>query len=436
MARDIMKHAYEGDIEMVRAIIGKEVPVFNQVNELLAVGGLAVSIENSDGEQIFARHRAADQPYSIAQMSDGERNAVIIAANVLTVEPGTVLLIDEPERHLHRSIIEPFLSALFQLRTDCSFVVSTHETELPMANPDACVVVVRSCQWANGTASAWNVEILDKGFELPDDLKRSILGSRKRILFVEGQTDKLDQRLYEALFPEISVVSKGSCNDVISAVRGLRRSTDHHRVEAFGLIDKDFWHDAHLAKLAEQGVFALQVCAVESLYYCSDAIKAVARHQGEYLSLNAQHLIQSGIQHALDAIDENPALAERMAARRCERIVRDSIREQMPDWKAIQASKGAETIICVTSPFHEELATFNSLADERKLDEIIARYPIRESNVFGAIVNALRIDQEHYERLLPTLVRKDSNLAEKLRQRIQSLTDAIGRKDRDSASSE
>ena len=36
---------------------------------------------------------------------------VILAANVLTVDAGTVLLIDEPERHLHRSIIEPYPGA-------------------------------------------------------------------------------------------------------------------------------------------------------------------------------------------------------------------------------------------------------------------------------------------------------------------------------------
>lgn len=48
----------------------------------------------------------------MAQLSNGERKAVLIAANALTVKEGTVLLIDEPERHLRRNIIEPFLSAL------------------------------------------------------------------------------------------------------------------------------------------------------------------------------------------------------------------------------------------------------------------------------------------------------------------------------------
>ena len=90
------------------------VPIFEQLNELLALGTLTVLLENFEGEEILARHGNDGASFSIAQMSDGERSAALIASTVLTVKPGTVLLIDEPELHLHRAIIEPFLSALFK----------------------------------------------------------------------------------------------------------------------------------------------------------------------------------------------------------------------------------------------------------------------------------------------------------------------------------
>ena len=117
---------------------------------------------------------------------------LIIAATVITVESETVLLIDEPERHLHRSIIEPFLSALFQRRQDCAFIISTHEIALPAANPEARVLMVRSCEWNGDTAKAWDVEILEANTNLPAELRRDILGARRRILFVEGTTNGLD----------------------------------------------------------------------------------------------------------------------------------------------------------------------------------------------------------------------------------------------------
>ena len=126
-ARRIADQARAGNYTEMERIVNGEPGVFDQINDLLDLANLAVTIENSAGENLFARHKDAEGQYDIAQMSDGERNAVILAANVLTVNSGTVLLIDEPERHLHRSIIEPLLSALLAQREDCAFIVSTHE---------------------------------------------------------------------------------------------------------------------------------------------------------------------------------------------------------------------------------------------------------------------------------------------------------------------
>jgi len=58
------------------------------------------------------------------------RSAVILAGIVLTADEGTVFVIDEPERHLHRAIIEPLLSAVFSQRPDCSFVMLVDDGDL------------------------------------------------------------------------------------------------------------------------------------------------------------------------------------------------------------------------------------------------------------------------------------------------------------------
>ena len=75
--------------------------------------------------------KSGSDSYSVAEMSDGERNALLLAAEVLTVPSGTLILIDEPELHLHRSIISSLLTGLFSNRSDCMFVISTHEVMLP-----------------------------------------------------------------------------------------------------------------------------------------------------------------------------------------------------------------------------------------------------------------------------------------------------------------
>ena len=178
---------------------------FNQINEMLASGNLKVTINKTTDQTLLANHLQGDS-FSIEKMSDGERSAMIIAAHVITAESGTVFLIDEPERHLHRSIIQPFLSALFALRSgDCAFIISTHELALPVANLEAGVLMLRSCQWTNDSSTAWDAKLLEPNSELPPELKFSILGSRKKILFVEGQHGSLDVSLYQTLFPTLDV---------------------------------------------------------------------------------------------------------------------------------------------------------------------------------------------------------------------------------------
>ena len=283
-ARLIASHVDNQNSEEAERISAAEVSPFDQLNELLALGNLAVRLEHSKGEEILARHQMAKQSFSIAQMSDGERNAAIIASTVLTVESGTVLLIDEPERHLHRSIIEPFLSALFQRRNDCAFLVSTHEIALPISDQEANTLIVRSCNWNGDRAIAWDIDLLEANTDLPEDPKRAILGSRKRILFVEGDSSgSLDLPLYSSLFPGISILPKGGCANVLRAVSGLRGSEGIHHVEAFGLIDRDDRPSDEVKQLASEHVYALDVFSVEALYFCTDAIAAVAQHQAESL---------------------------------------------------------------------------------------------------------------------------------------------------------
>ena len=425
--RTIGQHVDDNKLCEASAFASEAASLFKQLNDLLNLGTLTVSLSNSDDEEILARHRNSDISFSIAQMSDGERAAVMMAANVLTVESGTVLLIDEPERHLHRSIIEPFLSALFGQRKDCTFIISTHEIALPIANPTAKVVMLRSCNWQGDQAIAWDAEVLESGVDLPEDLKRDILGGRRRILFVEGTPNSLDLPLYGALFTGLSVIPKGSCDEVIRAVKGLRGSYVHHHVEAVGLIDRDDRTEDEVSELAQDSIFALDVYSVESLYYCSDAIDAVARRQAESLGSKSDEMISTATHSALKVIADTDGLSERMAARRSERLVCNRFAARLPDWKEIKATSGQLTINKpIENPFQDELDLFNNLNEAGDMDSLIKRYPLRESGVFDSIAKALECgSRENYERMVVARVRDDESLAHKLRERISPLAELL-----------
>ncbi len=261
---------------------------------------------------------------------------------------------------------------------------------MPVANPDARVLMVRSCTWNGDMCKAWDVEVLEPNTELPEELRRDILGARERILFVEGASNSLDHPLYSTLFPDLSVISKGNCRDVKSAVSGLRATQSFHHVEVFGLIDNDGRPNDETGELAKNGVFTLDVCSVESLYYCSDAIAAVARQQAESQGSNGDKLIKLARTEALSVLTKQTKLAEMIAARRCERTVRSSMLSQLPNWKELMGTDASSKIsACVNSPCPDELERFRKLAADGKLDDLVARYPLDKSVVFDAIAKAL-----------------------------------------------
>ena len=125
-----------------------------------------------------------------------------MTVEILTAEKGTIFLLDELERHLHRSIISLLLSELFSTRADCYFVISTHEVFLPEDCGPASVVILRQCQFGfGGRTTIWNADVLPPHIEIDDDIKVYIWGARRKLLYVEGKPMGADERLYSALSP-------------------------------------------------------------------------------------------------------------------------------------------------------------------------------------------------------------------------------------------
>ena len=423
---NIANHHRNQDIAKASEIALKILSPFEEINELLDQGKLNVNLERGKDRSIIANH-SQGQSFDITKMSDGERSAMIIAAHVITAESDTVFLIDEPEKHLNRSISQPFLSALFDLRKDCAFIISTHEIDLAIANPEARVLMLQSCQWSGDQCVAWDAEVLEPNSQLPDELKRAILGSRKRMLFVEGDSNKsLDFSLYKIIFPDIPVHPWGSCTEVEGAVKELRKLRVEHDIKAFGLIDRDDRLN-DVEELSKIGVFALEVYSVESLYYCREAITSVAHQQANSTGANANELIESVMQNTFEILKTNTKIAKEMAARRCERQVRQTALPQIPGWQSILDNPNQTISVPIDlQPYFDELSYFNKLVDDENWDQLITRYPLHKSPIFGEIAKKLKCpDKYDYQDRVRYLTKHDGELAKKLKVRIGRLSKVL-----------
>ena len=157
-----MARAYDdGRMDDLASEAETESPI-SVINELLRESHIPIEISIRDNEQVTASKNGGPE-YGAAQLSDGERNVLLISASVLTAPPTSLLLIDEPERHLHRSIIAPLLGALFRRRKDCGFVISTHDAELALESSESRALLLRSCVFDGQAPSAWEADELAAG---------------------------------------------------------------------------------------------------------------------------------------------------------------------------------------------------------------------------------------------------------------------------------
>src|SRR5579863_1768013 len=374
------------------------------INELMRLSNLPIEISVDEGQKIIAKKNGGSG-YSVAELSDGERNAFLIAANVLTAKAGTLILIDEPERHLHRSIISPLLTHLFAQRADCAFVVSTHDVMLPLDNPAARTLLVRGCAYAGQSVTSWDADLVVADEGIDEDLKRDILGGRRKLLFVEGEEHSLDKPLYSLLFPQVSVVGKSSCRDVEHAVSGVRDAEGLHWVHAFGIVDNDRRAPDDIDRLKAKGVYAVPAFSVESLYYHPDVQRRLADRQHALTGADAGVALQNARNGAVEAIVQH---RQRLSERVVVAALRQELMSKLPKRSDVAAGQPIEVRIDVATVVAEEAARLDGYCDAKDLGSIVARYPIQETPALNQIASLLGFqNRRQYEEAVRKMLMDD-----------------------------
>lgn len=224
------------------------------------------------GLRIQTRVRGdANKIYNSSEMSDGERVIFYLIGQCLAAPKGGIIVIDEPELHLHKSVQAPMWAEIERLRPDCLFVYLTHDVDFAVAQEGAQRVWLKSF---DGTS--WDWELIEDKEDLPDDLLIEVLGSRKPVVFVEGVNGSHDASLYREILTGFLVIPRGSCDQVIQAVRALRSNTQIHHLQVYGLIDRDRRTAPETAALQTDNIYSLDVAEVENLFCTQEVLALVS----------------------------------------------------------------------------------------------------------------------------------------------------------------
>lgn len=270
---------------------------------------------SSGAVHVRFRHLADSQapdPYHAKAMSDGERVVFYLLGQCLCAPEGAIVLVDEPEIHLHKAIQDALWNAVEQARPDCTFVYLTHDLAFAADRVGAQKVCLTD--YAENDRFSWFAVAPQQG--IPDDVYLEVLGSRKPVLFVEGTAGSLDLELYQLAFPKFTVKPAGGCTAVVSATKAFSELSDMHHLQCFGLVDRDHLEAGQISAYQRNNIYTPKVAEVENLYLVPELIAAVANQ----LMLN-EHVILERVQrfvidlfhrelelHAMDVMRQRVAL--------------------------------------------------------------------------------------------------------------------------------
>ncbi|MEG3839044.1 DUF4435 domain-containing protein [Microcoleus sp. herbarium14] len=241
---------------------------------------------------------SVDNTYQGREMSDGERVALYLMAQCLCVAPDSIVIVDEPEIHLHRSLMSKLWSKIEEAQPNCLFVYITHDIDFAASRVGAQKIWLKSYD-----GSQWSWDKAPKAEALPEPVLLEILGSRKKILFVEGDIGDLDYKIYQAVYPEFLIMPRGGCEKVIEATKAMQDNSALHHVEAFGLVDMDYRHQDEIDswKASKLNILSLDVAEVESILCVPELLEVVAN----FFYLNPQHIYQQVADFVIDTLEKN-----------------------------------------------------------------------------------------------------------------------------------
>ena len=181
---------------------------------------------------------------------------------------GAIVIIDEPEIHLHRAVQGVLLDKIEEARPNCTFIYITHDLDFAATHHGRATMWLKELNSTNGLGGT-------PGTGMPDALLFQVLGSRRPLLFVEGDETSYDSAIYTAGSPKEMAVPRQSCEKVVEAAGVDERPVRVRNLSVRGLVDRDRRGDEEVDALRADGVLVADVAEVENLLCLPEALKVI-----------------------------------------------------------------------------------------------------------------------------------------------------------------
>lgn len=220
-----------------------------------------------DGQGNIRAKSDSGQDYDFMKLSDGEKNIFYCVASVLLVDNDGYIIVDEPENHLNMAIVNKLWDKLEKERSDCQFVYLTHSPSFTIGRTQSKVLWIKKYT----PPSNWKYMEVPMDNSLPQELIVELVGSKKNILFCEGEKSSYDYKLYSVLFSGYTIIPAGSHQKAIDYCKSFNENSNVFNLKAIAIIDKDFYEDEEINAWKSSDIYTLDVMEVENLI-CEDEV--------------------------------------------------------------------------------------------------------------------------------------------------------------------
>lgn len=210
--------------------------------------------------------------YAARYMSDGEKVALYCIARVLLTPNNSIIIVDEPEMHLHKSICNKLWDELEKAKADCTFIYITHDVDFASSRN------AKKYWVKNFTKPAtWDVEEISQE-RIPEEILLKLLGSRRPILFCEGNENSFDKKIFEVLFPKFTIECVNSCQKVITYTKTFKEvALLKGKLQAVGLIDRDYKTEEQLIAFKADNIYSYNVAEVDNIFLLEKLVTMIAQ---------------------------------------------------------------------------------------------------------------------------------------------------------------
>lgn len=422
---DIVNKSVAQDISPAK--VATEHPrIISVINRIFTDSDLAVELSLEDG--ILKAARDGGPNYGVDRLSDGERAALLVIGAILVRPPDSVIAIDEPEKHLNPLISSALIARAIRARPDLIFIIASHDLCLIEASSPKDIIYIRGSEVISTDSfrenRVFDVEILPGTSDVPEDIRRSVLGARKPILFVEG-SPSTDCALYKNIFDHLTVVPKGGWEDVLQSVKALSSSPSYHWVQTYGLIDRDGRDSVEVASLEASDIYSLPTPTIENIYLHPAILRLMAT---QIFSLYGGSSVKCRLSDADKA--GRTALSSSKAELVARMVVWQASRELSAKKPSVKSVKSG-----LMSISGVDLSPIRVAANERFDDWFnnmkplrpTYKLPIKNTGAPSAVAKALGFpDFDSYRSAVITAMESRNSVGLKLRRVLTSVLPAIG----------